>query len=649
MNGPAGPPAGPSSTIVTPQVGRYGAGMVADAEQDTSFQKGDLKDLSQTMGAASTKAASRFSNILSKFAPGSLTARIIIINFIGLIILASGIFYLNQFRQGLIDARVEAMMSQAQIIAGALASSATVDTSDSVVLNHERLLEMHKQNAFPSAEEQFGNFDFPINPEQAGPVLRKLVARTKIIARLFDQEGVLLADSNFLYASGAVLKFDLPPLNVEKDSILVTWWKAARDWFSANDYPLQKEFESDNGKEFPEVNAALNGAAVSVVRINNKGEVIVSVAVPVQRFRAVQGALVLSTRDGEIDETLVNERWHIIRMFVVAALVAVLLSLVLASTIAEPMRRLARSADQIRKGINKRVEIPDFSTRRDEIGDLSGALRDMTNALYNRIDAIEGFAADVSHELKNPLTSVRSAVETLDYVKDDTQRSRLIEIVKDDVKRLDRLISDISDASRLDAELARNDAEPVDMRDLLETFAQMANESRDDNGSTVHLKVEPVPAEMRQKSQSGDGNKEGFFIMGHDSRLGQVVRNLLDNARSFSPPGSDVWINLRQLPGQVEFRIEDSGPGIPEENLDRIFNRFYTDRPEAAFGENSGLGLSISKQIVDAHRGRIWAENWYTQSSGSTESKVGGARFTVRLPVRPRERRRGSSQSTDKT
>lgn len=622
--------------------------MVADAEHDTGFQKGDLKDLSVSVGAASTKAASGFSNVLSRFAPGSLTARIIIINFIGLIILASGIFYLNQFRQGLIDARVEAMMSQAQIIAGALASSATVDTSDSVVLNHERLLEMHKKNALPSAEEQFGTFDFPINPEQAGPVLRKLVARTKIIARLFDQEGVLLADSNFLYASGAVLKFELAPLKVEEDGVLARWWKLIRDRFSANHYPLQKEFLSENGKEFPEVNAALNGAAVSVVRANTKGEVIVSVAVPVQRFRAVQGALVLSTRDGEIDETLVNERWHIIRMFVVAALVAVLLSLALASTIAEPMRRLARSAEQVRKGINKRVEIPDFSTRRDEIGDLSGALRDMTSALYKRIDAIEGFAADVAHELKNPLTSVRSAVETLDYVKDDKQRSRLIEIVKDDVKRLDRLISDISDASRLDAELARNEAEPVDMRDLLETFAQLANESMDDSSATVHLKVEPTTTQARQKTQIGTGPDEGFFVMGHDSRLGQVVRNLLDNARSFSPHGSDVWINLRQLPGQVEFRVEDSGPGIPEENLDRIFNRFYTDRPEASFGENSGLGLSISKQIVDAHRGRIWAENWYTKKVGNDEPAIGGARFTVRLPARPPVRRRGG-QGSDKT
>ena len=378
---------------------------------------------------------------------------------------------------------------------------------------------------------------------------------------------------------------------------------------------------------------ALNGAAVSVVRINDKREILVSVAVPVQRFRAVQGALILTTRDGEIDETLAGERWHIIKMFLVAAMVAVLLSLVLAGTIAGPMRRLSQSAERVRKGIGRRVEIPDFSNRRDEIGDLSGAFRDMTNALYNRIDAIEGFAADVAHELKNPLTSMRSAVETLDYAKDDTQRSKLIEIVKGDVKRLDRLISDISDASRLDAEMARDEAEPVDLRDLLETFAHMANENSDGHGARVSLQIEPLPSHHQRKAQGTRASGKSFHVMGHDSRLGQVVRNLLDNARSFSSPDAIVKITLRQIPGQIEFRVEDSGPGVPEENRERIFNRFYTDRPEASFGENSGLGLSISKQIVEAHRGRIWAENWYKSDGYGNDQIVGGARFTVRLPM----------------
>ncbi len=615
--------------------------MAADAEHDSRYARGDLKDLGASVGAASTKAASRFSNIVSRFAPGSLTARIVIINVIGLIVLASGILYLNQFRQGLIDARVEAMMSQAQIIAGALASSASINT-DRVVIDHERLLKMHEEDAFPTAEDDFRELDFPINPEEAGPVLRKLVSRTKTIARLFDQEGILLANSNFLYASGAVLKFELPPIEENSEYFLVSWWRALTDWLTANDYPVQKEYGAENGKEFPEVNAALNGAAVSVVRVNEKREILVSVAVPVQRFRAVQGALVLTTRDGEIDETLSSERWHIIKMFLVAALVAILLSLVLAATIAEPMRRLARSAEQVRKGINRRIQIPDFSTRRDEIGNLSGALRDMTNALYNRIEAIEGFAADVAHELKNPLTSMRSAVETLNYVKDDAQRERLVEIVKGDVKRLDRLISDISDASRLDAELARHDAEPVNMLDLLQTCAQIANERSADEGASVVLKVEPVTAGARHQA-----NMPGAFtVMGHDSRLGQVVRNLLDNARSFSPPNGEVTLTLRRVPGQIEFRVEDEGPGISEDNLERIFNRFYTDRPEIAFGENSGLGLSISKQIVDAHRGRIWAENRYSADPATGGQTISGARFTVRLPL-PEVEKRKSSRKVD--
>ncbi|MEM7427849.1 MAG: sensor histidine kinase [Pseudomonadota bacterium] len=615
--------------------------MAADAEHDSRYARGDLKKLSASVGDASTKAASRFSNIVSRFAPGSLTARIVIINVIGLIVLASGILYLNQFRQGLIDARVEAMMSQAQIIAGALASSATINT-DRVVIDHERLLKMHEEDDFPTAEDDFRELDFPINPEQAGPVLRKLVSRTKTIARLFDQEGILLANSNFLYASGAVLKFELPPIEENTELFFIGWWRALTDWLTANDYPVQKEYGAENGKEFPEVNAALNGAAVSVVRVNDKREILISVAVPVQRFRAVQGALVLTTRDGEIDETLSSERWHIIKMFLVAALVAILLSLVLAATIAEPMRRLARSAEQVRKGINRRIQIPDFSTRRDEIGNLSGALRDMTNALYNRIEAIEGFAADVAHELKNPLTSMRSAVETLHYAKDDAQRERLVEIVKDDVKRLDRLISDISDASRLDAELARTEAEPVDVLDLLQTFTQLANERQSDDGAGVVLKVEPVTESARSSIRP----ESAFTVMGHDSRLGQVVRNLLDNARSFSPAGSEVTLTLRRVAGQVEFRVEDEGPGISEDNLERIFNRFYTDRPETAFGENSGLGLSISKQIVDAHRGRIWAENKYRLDEVSGDQTITGARFTVRLPL-PEIAKRKSQRKAD--
>jgi two-component system sensor histidine kinase ChvG len=304
----------------------------------------------------------------------------------------------------------------------------------------------------------------------------------------------------------------------------------------------------------------------------------------------------------------------------------VLLSFLLAGTIAEPIRRLARAAERVRLGSQTRVEIPDFTKRSDEIGHLSSALRDMTTALYNRIDAIESFAADVAHELKNPLTSLRSAVETLPLAKDEKSRQRLVAIVQDDVKRLDRLISDISDASRLDAELARADTAPVNIAELLDTLVSVFNETRRWGDPRFVLSVD-----------AGGPRGGGLVVNGHDSRLGQVVRNLIANARSFSPQNGEIWIYARRVGPEVEIKVEDEGPGIRPENLTKIFDRFHTDRPGAEqFGKNSGLGLSISKQIVEAHAGRIWAENRHgDKDKHLPESRrhVLGARFIVRLPA----------------
>jgi two-component system, OmpR family, sensor histidine kinase ChvG len=279
----------------------------------------------------------------------------------------------------------------------------------------------------------------------------------------------------------------------------------------------------------------------------------------------------------------------------------------------------------VRRGISKRVEIPDFSTRTDEIGNLSSSLRDMTGALYNRIDAIEAFAADVAHELKNPLTSLRSAVETLQLVKKDEQRNRLIEIVKQDVKRMDRLITDISDASRLDAELARTEATPTDLAKLLGAITSMSNELAKTNMADVVLNV--------QTPHKGLDEKEAYAVAGQESRLSQVFQNLIDNARSFTAPNSKVNVRLRRAGNVIEARVEDSGPGIRPENLERVFERFYTDRPEQSFGNNSGLGLAISRQIVEAHKGRIWAENRLGRANGEGERAVLGARFLVQLPA----------------
>jgi two-component system, OmpR family, sensor histidine kinase ChvG len=327
----------------------------------------------------------------------------------------------------------------------------------------------------------------------------------------------------------------------------------------------------------------------------------------------------LSTQGADIDDMVEAERLAIVKVFFVAAGVMVVLSMLLAGTIAGPVRRLADGAERVRRRIRTRVEIPDFTRRRDEIGELSGALRDMTNALYTRIEAIESFAADVAHELRNPLTSLRSAVETLPLARNDNSRARLLAVIEHDVRRLDRLISDISDASRLDAELQRQEAAPVDLAKLLDALVKAANEIRTDDVS-VTLSFE-------------GGSLSNFKVPGHDSRLGQVVSNLVDNARSFSPPGGTVRITCRRLKSEIEILVDDDGPGIQPEALDKIFERFYTDRPEQGFGQNSGLGLSISKQIIEAHGGTIRVENRITVAGRTEEPRVLGARFVVRLPA----------------
>lgn len=589
--------------------------MVAETERDLSSEDDDRASTVEDERGGITLARP-----YSLFSPSSLTTRIILLNIAGLIILVSGILYFNQFRQGLIDARVQSLMTQGHIIAGAIAASATVDTG-SVVIDPDRFLDLQAGDRFSSDGDEPRNFEFPINPERSGQIFRRLISPTKTRARIYDRDGILVVDSHYLYGRGEILKFDLPPLDGSRENFIMRLWHDLNNWLFSNDYPLQKEYGNDNGKDFPEVTAALNGAAVSVVRVNEKHEIIVSVAVPIQRFRAVLGALVLSTQGGDIDETLRGERRIILFTFLFAALVNVLLSVLLAGTIAEPIKRLAAAAERVRYGVNKRVEIPDFSARRDEIGHLSLALRDMTNALYSRITAIEHFAADVSHELKNPLTSLRSAVETLAYIKNDDQRDRLITIIKDDVKRLDRLITDISDASRLDAELGRADAQRLDVAELLSMVINIANETKRENEAEINLRIIQPP----------DGTPAKFEVMGHDIRLGQVVRNLLDNARSFSPPDKPVNVRLRRVAGEIEICVDDEGPGIRPESMDKIFDRFHTDRPEGSFGKNSGLGLSISKQIVEAHRGRIWAENRLGVAKPGEERPVLGARFIVRL------------------
>ena len=566
----------------------------------------------------------RRESLLWRLAPQRLTSRIVLLNLLGLVILVAGILYFNQFREGLIDARGQSLTTQAHIIAAAIAGSATVDTS-TINIDPDTLADTTDD---PSPDtEQLSGLDFPVHPETAAAILKRLLTNTTVRARIIDTEGNMIVDSRFLYSRGDIVQSDLPPLDTGSSNILLQLWDRVTTWALSYDYRLQPEYGLDNNKDFPEVKAALGGASVSIVRVNDRRQIIVMVSVPVQRFRAVLGALVLSTTGGEIDDVLKAERRVVLMTFGFVALVTLFLSVLLAGTIAAPLRRLAAAAERVQRGINKRVEIPDFTSRRDEIGDLSGAIRDMTNALYKRIDAIEAFAADVSHELKNPLTSLRSAVETLQIVKTDAQRDKLVDIVKHDIRRLDRLITDISDASRLDAELARSEQRPIDIVKLIEAIVRYANETRKPEQAEIVFEVVKLPAGLDPVT--------GYLVLGHDSRLGQVMRNLLDNARSFTRPGSRLNVRIRRSGGEIEVRVDDHGPGIRADNLERIFERFYTDRPESSFGSNSGLGLSISKQIVEAHKGRIWAENRLGKAGAAGETPVLGARFTVRIPAVP--------------
>jgi two-component system sensor histidine kinase ChvG len=361
---------------------------------------------------------------------------------------------------------------------------------------------------------------------------------------------------------------------------------------------------------------ALHGETASFIRGDpgTKG-LVISVAVPVQRYKEVLGAVLVSTSNNEIEDELRLVRLELLRIFALAVVVTLLLSFYLAGTIARPIRRLAEAADRAR-GRGAQVEIPDFTQRGDEVGDLSGSLREMTDTLWQRMSAIESFAADVAHEIKNPLSSLRSAVETATRIEDPEKQRRLMAIILDDVERLDRLISDISNASRLDAELSRLEIEPIDVAAMLRALADIHTETQGDGKPRLILDLAPARG-------------RGLVVPGTESRLSQVFLNVIANAVSFSPAGGEIRVRAALDGRAVLVTVEDGGPGIPEDKLTAIFDRFYSERPAGEkFGTHSGLGLSISKQIVVAHRGQIWAENRYDPSG-----EVCGARFTIRLPL----------------
>jgi two-component system sensor histidine kinase ChvG len=601
---------------------RAGAAAVGVAEHTVDFFRATWR-VTRTEGFAGVARHSWQFFVTQGFS--SLTRRIVFLNVFGLLALMVTIVPLNQVRAGLIEASVRSLLVQGEMIAGAIAGAATVENdSTSITVDPNRLLDLQAGETYGPPDD-FA-FEFSINPERVGPLLRRLVGPTNTRARVYGSDASLILDSrNVNFRGGDVVQSELPSptaTTTEKPGPLDRAYAAVRRWFSCGDLPPYYELGADNGKGYPEVVQALQGQNANVVRVDDRCRAIVSVAVPVQRFRAVRGVVLLSTQAGDIDQRIEAERRKLVKTGLIAAGVMVLLSVLLASTIAGPVRRLSEAAELVRRRTTGRVDIPDFTRRRDEIGHLSGALRDMTGALYSRIAAIESFAADVAHELKNPLTSLRSAVETWPLAKTEESRGRLLAVIEHDVRRLDRLISDISDASRLDAEMQRQEAAPLDLARLLRTVTTVANEVRRDSDVRVTLAFE-------------DAGAKGFMVPGHDSRLGQVMNNLIDNARSFSPAGGTVRVTCRHLrnENEIEVVVDDDGPGINPDAMEKIFERFYTDRPHQGFGQNSGLGLSISLQIVAAHGGRLWAENRGATAGQGEPPKVLGARFVVRLPA----------------
>ena len=531
------------------------------------------------------------SNPSRRFA--SLRWRILAINLLGFAILAAGFLYLDEFRAGLVEAKRAALFTQAEMIAGAIGDGAVttrIDSSPAIALDQVELM------------------------------LPRLVQPTRARARLFDSNGILLADSHRLAAAARGVETRLLPPPEEEDTLggLAT---RAYLWLTAlvpgtGNLPRYREPIEQRAPDYPEVVRALSGVRASVDRLDEDERLIISVALPVQRFKRVLGGLMLSADGRDIEAGVRDARVAILQVIAVALAVTVLLSLYLARTIVRPIRRLAAAADFVRRGFGQRVAIPDYGGRHDEIATLSPSLSEMTASLYQRMEAVESFAADVAHEIKNPLTSLRSAVETLRRTDNPEQAEKLMAIIHQDVGRLDRLITDIADASRLDAELSREAFVTIDLVGLIGVLAEVVE--------TTATRDEPV----LNIEFGGSGT---IIVQGIEDRLGQVVRNLLTNAMSFGPPGTVITVRALTSNGFASLIVEDEGPGIPQEKREAIFERFYSARPDnEAFGNHSGLGLSISRQIVEAHGGTIRAENRY-----DSEHCILGARFVVLLPLAP--------------
>ena len=514
--------------------------------------------------------------------------RIMAVNAIVLITLVGGVLYLNQFRQNLIDARINELNIQAAIIAGALGESAAsgADATD-------------------------------IDLAPARQILTRLVGPTDHRARLFSVAGTMIADSRFLAGDKKLVEEQLRGINHQPtfaERFTEGLHSILGGFTQRIDAPAVIDRPGMRADDYVEVTGALTGVQTVQLRTRADGKLVINIAVPVQRFRRVLGAMLLSAQTDDVDQIVRAEQMLTVKVFIGALAFTILLSFFLGRTLVRPIRRLARAAERVRRGVGREERIPEFAHRLDEIGDLSRSLSDMTGALYNQIDAVERFAADVAHEIKNPLSSMRSALETIQATRNPEARMKLFRILEDDVKRIDRLITDISEASRLDAELTRGHMDRIDLGVMLAILADAYRTTRLADGRMLEFP---------------DQEAGIFMVRGIEARLGQVWQNLIDNALSFSPAGGTIRLGLAIKDKFVTLKVEDEGPGLPEGAEAKIFKRFYSERPEQeAFGCHSGLGLAICKQVIEAHGGRIVAENRY-----GDDGEILGACFSVSLPL----------------
>ncbi|WP_151717382.1 sensor histidine kinase [Gemmobacter serpentinus] len=510
-----------------------------------------------------------------------LARKIVIFNMMAIVVMVAGVLFLNPFRDSLVLQREQGLITEAELVAGIF--EAQLDETGGVA--------------------------------DAVTTLQTAALGPGVEVRVFDLGGQMLA-----MAQGAAR----PALQDERATLITDFLNAIWDGVSSILSGGQGgEVAHPDGERLARniLPRAQGGETAIATARDTEGRTVFSVATPIRDGDRVVGVIAMTSAEGEIDRLVRYEREQVLQMFVIALLVSIGLSLVLASTIANPLSDLAAAAElgrdrDARKLAPGRVRIPDLTARPDEIGRLSVAMRGMVAALYDRIDANEQFAADVAHEIKNPLASLRSAVASLHLAKRDDQRTRLLEVIDHDVRRLDRLVSDISNASRLDSELVKEEEEEFNLLKTLANLSEYLGQQAAEQGVDF---VTDLP-------------QDPIVIRGLEGRLAQVFVNLITNAISFCEEGDAVRVWARRRENRVLIVVEDTGPGIPEQALTKVFKRFYSERPQVDFGNHSGLGLAISKQIVEAHGGVIWAENIRPTHADITSEPL-GARFIVGLPV----------------